>query len=211
MPLDLGGGYVLRHATSDDHAALSYVCLKTGDSGRDASEKEDDPDLLGTIYAVPYQVFEPNHAYVFDGPSGVEGYVLGALDSERFYARLVDDWFKPLRKTLPDPGPDRKLWKGSAWARYLIHHQEYTMAPAFASYPSHLHIDLMPAIQGRGFGRIGIEHLMHSLAAAGSPGVHLGVGANNTNARAFYARVGFEPLTGEGIPEKAVYLCRRLP
>ena len=56
MVLDFGGGYRLRAALAEDHAALCMVCLKTGDSGKDATGREDDPDLLGLIYAVPYQV-----------------------------------------------------------------------------------------------------------------------------------------------------------
>ena len=33
MRLDLGDGFVLRHAERSDHAALNHVCLLTGDSG----------------------------------------------------------------------------------------------------------------------------------------------------------------------------------
>ena len=33
MIVDFGGGFFLRHATADDHAALCAVCLKTGDAG----------------------------------------------------------------------------------------------------------------------------------------------------------------------------------
>ena len=60
-----------------------------------------------------------------------------------------------------------------------------------ADYPSHLHIDLLPDAQGQGAGRRLIETLTTSLAAHGSPGVHLGVAVRNQNARAFYERVGF--------------------
>ena len=211
MLLDLGGGFVLRHATQADHAAMNRICLKTGDSGKDATGREDDPDLLGTIYAVPYQVFEPDFALLLDGPDGVCGYALGALDSQRFYARLVQEWFKPLRPKLTDPGPDRAQWKGSDWARHLILYEDFAMAPPLLPYPSHVHIDLLPAAQGRGFGRMLMTHLLQQLAAAGSPGVHLGVSPVNRNARAFYHKLGFERLAGAGIAPDAVYLARRLP
>ena len=47
------------------------VCLKTGDAGQDATAREDDPQLLGLIFAIPYQVLEPDFAFVIDGPNGV--------------------------------------------------------------------------------------------------------------------------------------------
>ena len=94
MMLDLGHGLVLRHAKPDDHAALCRVCLLTGDSGGDATAREDNPDLLGLIYAVPYQVYEPDFAFVVDGPDGVSGYLFGAAES----ASCAVDYQGELRK-----------------------------------------------------------------------------------------------------------------
>jgi hypothetical protein len=54
MGVDLPSGFTLRHAEARDHDALCDVCLKTGDSGADASAREDDPRLLGEIWALPY-------------------------------------------------------------------------------------------------------------------------------------------------------------
>ncbi|MEI9900629.1 MAG: hypothetical protein WDN31_11475 [Hyphomicrobium sp.] len=86
MNLDLGGGFHIRQATAADHGALNLVCLRTGDAGKDATAREDDPDLLGLIYAAPYQALEPDFAFAVDGPNGVCGYVLGALDTATFNA-----------------------------------------------------------------------------------------------------------------------------
>jgi GNAT superfamily N-acetyltransferase len=67
------------------------------------------------------------------------------------------------------------------------------------TYPAHLHIDLLPELQGQGFGRRLIETLDDALARAGVSGVHLEASAANTGAVAFYPRVGFTPLpSGEG-------------
>ena len=84
MELEFGGGYVLRRALTEDHPAINLVCLRTGDSGRDATAREDDPDLLGLIYSVPYQVLEPDFAFVVEGPNGVCGYIFGTPDSAAF-------------------------------------------------------------------------------------------------------------------------------
>ena len=61
-------------------------------------------------------------------------------------------------------------------------------------FPSHLHIDLLPAFQGAGNGRRLIQAVLDSLAAAGSRGVHLGVSARNERAMGFYRAVGFTEL-----------------
>ena len=61
-------------------------------------------------------------------------------------------------------------------------------------YPAHLHIDLLPELQGRGFGRRLIDTLCAELARRGVPAVHLGMDAANTGARAFYDRLGFHEL-----------------
>lgn len=211
MTVDLGGGFSLRRAAADDHAAMRMVCLRTGDSGKDATGREDDPDLLGMLYAVPYQVLEPDFAFVVETEGGVCGYVLGALDTPHFNRQLERDWFAPLRQQVSDPGPDQSRWRGSDWARYRIHHPELVFPPALRPYPSHGHIDLLPEAQGRGIGRQAMEILMHGLATAGSPGLFLGVSPTNRRARHFYAKLGFATLTSADLPRRTTFMARRLP
>ena len=170
MALDFGGGYQLRAALPEDHAALKLVCLRTGDSGKDATAREDDPDLLGLIYAVPYQVYEPDFAFVVDGPNGVCGYIFGAPDTPDIYARMGAEWFPALAARLSDPGPDESQWQGSDWARYAIHHPEFVYPEVLHRYPAHGHIDLLEEARGRGIGRRGMEHLMEKLRRAGATG-----------------------------------------
>ena len=105
MIVDFGGGFFLRHATANDHPALCAVCLKTGDAGADATWREDDPALMGQIYAVPYQVLEPDLAFVVDSSEGVAGYLFGALDTRSFNVRLASDWYPTLQRVLPTRVP----------------------------------------------------------------------------------------------------------
>ncbi|HEV7252475.1 MAG TPA: hypothetical protein VGN97_05185 [Mesorhizobium sp.] len=130
LELDFGRRYFLRCAEPRDRSAFNHVCLKTGDASRDATWREDDPDLLGLIFAVPYQVLEPDFAFAVVGPGGVCGYLLGTPDSAGFYRRYVNDWLVPLACRVHDPGPDRSQWRGSDWDRRAIHAPEIVFPPA---------------------------------------------------------------------------------
>jgi ribosomal protein S18 acetylase RimI-like enzyme len=175
-----------------DQPALYDICLRTGDGGGDATSRYADPRLLGDLFVGPYLALAPGLAFVLDAGDGTPvGYVLGALDTDQFAARCEVSWWPPLRRRYPDPAalpePDREL-------ATLIHHPPVMPAEITARYPSHLHIDLLPVAQGRGHGRALLEHLLAALAAAGSPGVHLGVSPDNRNAIAFYRRLGFREV-----------------
>ena len=207
---DLTEGFFLRRATVEDHPALVKVCLETGDAGKDATAIEDDPELLGLIYAVPYQVLEPDLAFVIDGPYGVSGYLFGAVDTVAFNARLAARWYPDLRRRTTDPGPDAASWGGSDWARRLIHHPDFTVPGSLAAYPSHSHIDLLPPARGKGIGRRVMAFLERSLAAAGSPGLHLQVNPRNGNAIGFYGALGYRVLREPDLPPDYVYVAKRL-
>ncbi|MGV3490937.1 MAG: GNAT family N-acetyltransferase [Devosia sp.] len=206
MVFDLGHGYRLRPATAEDRPALEMVCLKTGDAGQDATAREDDPRLLGLIYAVPYQVFAPDYAFVVEGPNGVAGYVLGAIDSTTYFDWAAREWFPKIAATVDDPGPDQDTWRGSDWARRDVHHPDSYFGPALHAYPAHGHIDLLPEVQGKGIGRKALQHLIDKLRADGARGMHLGVSKTNAGALAFYEKLGFTRLTGPDAPDDAVYM-----
>lgn len=195
MILDFGGGFFLRHATADDHPALCMVCLKTGDAGKDATWREDDPTLLGQIYAVPYQVLEPDLAFVVDSADGVAGYLFGVLDTNSFNARLAREWYPALRQRVADPGADPSVWRNSDWLRHTIHRPNLGIPVALTPFPSHGHIDLLPQARGRGIGRRCMDFLEGQLARAGSPGLFLDVHPANVDAQRFYQARGYRPVT----------------
>ena len=190
MPPD----FCIRPATADDHAALSRICLLTGDSGADATDTQDDPTLLGLVYAVPYQVAAPGFAFLLEDAEGPCGYVLGAPDTVAFHRFLTRDWFPPIAARLTDPGPDPARWQGSDWLRDRVRNPEGLPPVDLSAYPAHAHIDLIARAQGRGWGGPALRHLMAALARAGAPGLHLGVSPRNARALHFYAREGFHDL-----------------
>lgn len=180
--------FAIRPYHPSDLPSLYRICLLTGDSGADASRLYQDPDLLGHYYAGPYAVFEPDVCFVLTADGVPSGYVLGTRDSAGFRERCERDWFPLLRERYPLRGPDDQT--ADARIIRLIHAGHHVRAD-LAAYPAHLHIDLLPAAQGRGWGRRLMQTFLAQLRALEIPGVHLGVGTNNRGAVQFYERVGF--------------------
>jgi ribosomal protein S18 acetylase RimI-like enzyme len=185
---------VVRPCRPEDLDALYRVCLETGDAGRDATALHDDPTLLGHIYAAPYALFEPELAFVLEDEEGVGGYVLGALDTTAFAARLEAEWWPALRVRYPLPPEGAEDTPDGGLIRMIHSHHGWDPA-VLADHPSHLHIDLVARCQGRGHGARLMSTLLEALRAAGSPGVHLGVATRNERAIGFYRHLGFEELT----------------
>jgi len=183
---------LIRPYRPGDDDALYDICLRTGDSGEDATHRYTDPRLIGELFVGPYLRFEPELAFVIEESGQVLGYILGARDTRAFEAACEQHWWPPLRRRYPlDAFPS-----DSADASLVnhIHRPGRADDDVVADYPAHLHIDLLPPAQGRGLGRALMQRLLAALREAGAPGVHLGVGAANERAVGFYTRLGFEVL-----------------
>ena len=198
----------IRKARPGDAPPAYRVCLATGDHGADATALyRDDPDALGRIFVGPYLAFEPELGLILEDEQGVCGYALGALDSHGFYARYENEWRPRLAAQFPAPGGDPQRWTPVQRVHHLYHHPDYFCPEPYESYPAHLHIDLLPRAQGRGYGRRMIEQVLQTLRRRGSPGAHLGVSALNSRARAFYTHLGFRELASTGSGEDScVYM-----
>lgn len=179
--------------TLHDLPGVYRVCLLTGRSGSDASDLHDDPDLLGHVWAGAYLVHPDAVARVVHDDAGVAGYCVGVPDTDAFEQWLEEVWLPPLRERHP-------LGSGTTPAdRALVqrlHDAPRTDAGLLLEHPAHLHVDLLPRVQGQGWGRRVVTEVLDGLAAAGVPGVHLGVDDANTGAQVFYERLGFSALEG---------------
>jgi GNAT superfamily N-acetyltransferase len=134
-----------------DRAATYGICLKTGDGGQDATHLHGDPQLLGHVYAGPYLAHAPRYCFVVEDGAGVGGYIVGTAGTHAFEETLAREWWPPLRGRYRDPGklartPDERMQR-------LIHKPQRTPSRIAAPYPAHLHIDLLPRLQGRGLGK----------------------------------------------------------
>ncbi|HWL17868.1 MAG TPA: GNAT family N-acetyltransferase [Opitutus sp.] len=178
----------IRRFQPADLEALYRICLCTGAHGEDATALYNDPKLLGSFYAAPYAVHDPDLCLIATADGAPAGYILGTDDSARFRTWSEAHWFPALRARYPLPAPADES-PDAALIRLL--HAGYQPHPDTLAYPAHLHIDLLPSLRGRGLGRALMQRFLDRLRVRGCPAVHLGVSAANTGGIAFYEKLGF--------------------
>lgn len=179
----------VRPAQRRDHGAIPRICLLTGARGDDASGVFGDDTVLADVYATPYLHGPGGFALVWDVGGEPRGYVLGTSDTEAFQEWFVRSWWPERAGGHPRRTPsDDWLLAAAADPRRML-------SPLLASYPAHLHIDLLPDQQGRGAGRALIEAACALLESLRVSGVHLVAERVNAGARSFYPRVGLAPVS----------------
>ncbi|WP_324651006.1 GNAT family N-acetyltransferase [Georgenia sp. H159] len=176
-----------------DRPALYDVCLRTGDSGADASHLYEDGDLLGHVFLGAYLALEPGLARVLRRQDGsAVGYCVATADTRAFEERCEHAWWPELRSRYDAPTDDDE--SPDAGMARLIHHPPRTDGPWLPEFPAHLHVDLLPEAQGGGHGRRILEKVLDAVAQTRAPGVHLGVSGRNARAVGFYEHLGFAVL-----------------
>jgi GNAT superfamily N-acetyltransferase len=172
-----------------DRDAVYDICVRTADAGGDARGRYSTDELMGDLFAGPYLHLEPSLAHVLDDGGRAVGYVLGTADTAAFAERYAAEWIPHLGDRYPAPPPPPRDHEQDMVA---LHHDPQRMVlPELRDYPAHLHIDLLPGYQGRGYGRGLIARF---LAGCGAPGLHVAMVTANVRARGFYDRLGFEVL-----------------
>ncbi|MFR9778613.1 GNAT family N-acetyltransferase [Micromonospora sp. MS34] len=183
---------VIRPYRHGDHDAVYDICVRTADAGGDARGRYASDDLMPDLFAGPYLHLEPELAFVLEYAGRVVGYVLGTADTQGFVRAYRREWIPRLAHRYPEPtgapgNPDEEMLA-------LHHRPERLLLPELAGYPAHLHIDLLPAAQGRGHGRRLLETFRAAAARAGAPALHVGMVTANMRARGFYDRLGFHVI-----------------
>ncbi|MGI9006669.1 MAG: GNAT family N-acetyltransferase [Streptosporangiaceae bacterium] len=192
----------IRSGRPGDLDALYRVCVQTADNGQDGTALFSHPELPGQVYVGPYLTFEPALAFVAEDAAGVGGYIVAALDSRAFQDRLEQDWWPGLRDRYPEPSPAAAEHLSLQERRAIGNIHRHFGAPdaVIERFPSHLHINLVPRLQGRGTGRKLVAALTARLRADASAGLHLLVGESNARAIGFYRHIGFTELPTGGTP-----------
>lgn len=171
-----------------DRADVYNVCVRTAAAGGDATGIYSSDDLMPDVFAGPYLEFQPDLAFVVDVGGRVAGYVIAAADTRAFVERVRQEWVPTFASKYPEPSPT------DAPIVAMGVDPERMLVPEVDEYPAHLHIDLLPELQGQGCGRALIDTLRTELARRGIPGLHLTMDPANLPARAFYDRLGFVEL-----------------
>jgi ribosomal protein S18 acetylase RimI-like enzyme len=181
----------IRPYRPSDLESLYKICLLTGDSGKDASDIYEDPKLLGHFYAAPYAVLEPELTFIVTLNKQPSGYILGTRNSEGFRKRSESEWFPNLRQQYPLPKEDDI----SADANIIrLIYKGYILKKELADYPAHLHVDLLPNIQGKGLGKKVMLTFIDNLRQLKVSALHLEVGKKNLGAIGFYKKMGFHKI-----------------
>ncbi|HZU58805.1 MAG TPA: GNAT family N-acetyltransferase [Actinocrinis sp.] len=166
--------------------------MRTAEAGGDARHLYEDQDLMPNIFAAPYAYLEPELTFVLDDGTRAVGYILGTSDTPRFVREFRERWLPLVAERHPAPVGEPAT--RDEQMAYLLHWPERMIVPEMADYPAHLHIDLLPEYQGRGYGRLLAYTFFDALAKTGAKRVHLAMVTANTAARAFYDRIGFREL-----------------
>jgi ribosomal protein S18 acetylase RimI-like enzyme len=197
---------MIRRYRPADRAVVAEICVRTGRAGEDASDVYPDPELLASVYALPYVEREPQFAFVLDDGGTAVGYVLGTADTPAFVTWFRKEWLPPLVSRYPLPREPQTT--AVDWMVGVLHRPERMLVAEVADYPAHLHINLLPGYQGAGYGRALMTEFLRALGAEGVPRVHLSMDRGNTRARPFYDRLGFHEIAVPGREPGEAFLGR---
>lgn len=199
----------IRQAKASDRDALYRISLETGHHGENASHLYSDPQMMGHIYSAPYLLFEPDLAFVVVCDDHVVGFCVGTSDTARFEARLEADWWPSLRKRYPKPNERmRSTWSANERRYQMMHVPEITPKQIAGMYPAHVHMNLLPIIQGQRLGGQILQRWSQRAVQSGVTAVHIGANANNKRALLFWRNQGFKDIV---LPNaRTVWMGRRL-
>jgi ribosomal protein S18 acetylase RimI-like enzyme len=182
----------IRRFRTGDEPEVADICLKTADAGTDATGVFDDDAIWAEIFVLPYVHRHPDLAFVVESDDGrIVGYIVCTPDTNAFEEWFHDEWWPERGARWPEPTTERTRQDGTLIYAYS---RRAGAEPYGDAYPAHLHIDLLPEVQGQGWGRRLIERLVAELRERGVSGLHLAAATDNEAAIAFYPRVGFTPI-----------------
>jgi ribosomal protein S18 acetylase RimI-like enzyme len=194
--------FAVRPYLPSDFCAIYRICHLTSPAAADPASNA---ELHGHFYAGPYIHYEPDLCFVLTGDEEPCGYVLGARDSTVFAARMEQEWLPPLRKRYPLRPPEDASHDAENIKR--MHAGRSVNKGLVATYPAHLHIDLLPLAQDKKMGHKLMDAFLDRLTTLSVAGVYLGTNTDNARAVAFYERAGFQSKVNNG----SVLFTMRLP
>lgn len=185
----------IRPYAPSDLDALYAISMATGDRGSDAAHLYSDPRLMGHIYAAPYATLQPELALVVEDSEGVAGYAVGAGDTEVWQRVLEESWWPSLRLLYPQPALSTREPTADERRIAVIHKPEHAPPSVAARFPMHMHLNLLPRLQGQGIGRRMYEAWINLSVTGGCKSMHIATNRANARAIDFWSRLGFSDVT----------------
>lgn len=167
--------FVRKYVFSDKNAVRS-ICIETADLTFKKNKKV--LECVPIIYNDYFTQQEPENIFVLDNGDGkAVGYILCSADYNKFIKKNRDIYLRRVVKT--------HFPSCSVLILYLMQMRK------MKKYPVHLHIDILPEYQHRGYGSELINTLCEHLKKSGCS--HLSVCGINRNSSAyrFYKKCGF--------------------
>ncbi|KAJ7171841.1 acyl-CoA N-acyltransferase [Mycena crocata] len=193
----------IRPACPQDAPALSRICLLTADSGQSGEHLHDFPELPGLVWAIPYVNLPTTWGFVMEEEDSGEvvGYIVGSKDTPTYEKYAAENLWPVLSQQYP---PSIAVKPADQHYTQLLHKFRVLPNSTMSFAPAHLHIDILPSYQKKGFGRRLIQTAVEYLQHQGIDGVWLVMNPKNRNACKFYEKLGFESIPGS--PENHVGL-----
>lgn len=197
------------------------TCQKFTVTASPSLQEAGQPTLHYTSYlwCRPYLELQPSTSFVLDDGTGrAIGYLLGCPNTQRFAAQIQELFLPSLdaARDVPPPTPgshevqfadDPALWAQHELYNNLSASLVNSDAPELLKhYPAHLHIDILPSHQGKGYGPKLLQAWENEMRELGVRGCHLGMDPANRGAGRFYERQGWrlfeEVVAGSSSGEK---------
>jgi len=176
-----------------DRDELIGVVFEAAGEGAPSSEVWGHHASLAEVYLTPYLDLEPESVFVVTVDGRPAGYLAGCVDESAFPSE-EERTSAAIKKhrLFRMPGP-RRFFVRAAVDTTWLRLRRVPLAGELSDprWPSHLHIDLMPAARGTGAATGLMQLWFARLREAGSPGCYLQTSAENHRAVAFFERLGF--------------------
>jgi ribosomal protein S18 acetylase RimI-like enzyme len=182
--------FQIKSASIADLADLYHVAIRTGNSGDDATGMFRNDDMIGEVYVGPYVTLAPETSFALVDNETAVGYGLCVLDTESFQAKARELWWPQLQEKYESLA----TVVDDEWLVREIFHPSSSPLSILEEFPSHGHIDLLPYVQGQGWGRQMMETMEGALRNLDSPGFHLRVSTHNARGLNFYAALGYHEI-----------------
>lgn len=137
------------------------------------------------------------------------GYCIGTYDTSGFSARWRKEFVPTVDESIvPRPGivtedenmerEECKIFREAVYTGDCSHLLAYP--EVLEEYPAHMHIDILPEYQRKGYGTKLINTLFEKVKSEGAKGIHLDMVRSNELAAKFYESIGFEraPIVMDG-------------